>query len=131
MILIKLLLRSVNLVNRGCLSNTFSCLFTICFMFTMSFVSPVPDGLRFDSSVQTPLVSAGEKQVLSLESPTKTLFMNAANGIRMTSVANDMTIGSLYDITMTSKKGKVCCVSDITLTIYVASKQSLYNPTSY
>ena len=100
-------------------------------MFTTSFVSPVPDGLRFDSSVQTPLVSAGEKQVLSLESPTKTLFMNAANGIRMTSVANDMTIGSLYDITMTSKKGKVCCVSDITLTIYVASKQSLYNPTSY
>jgi len=67
----------------------------------------VPDGLRFDSSIQTPLVSAGEKQVLSLESPTKTLYMNAANGVKISSVANDMTINSLFDIAMVSKKGKI------------------------
>ena len=67
----------------------------------------MPDGLRFDSSVQTPLVSAGEKQVLSLESPTKTLYMNAAQGVKITSIANDMKINSLYNIDMVSKKGKV------------------------
>ena len=72
--------------------------------------STVPDGLRFDSSVQTPLVSAGEKQVLSLESPTKTLYMNAAQGVKITSIANDMKINSLYNIDMVSKKGKVSFV---------------------
>ena len=52
-------------------------------------------------------MSAGEKQVLSLESPTKTLYMNAAQGVKITSIANDMTIDSLFDIAMVSKKGKV------------------------
>eukprot|EP00794_Sanderia_malayensis_P007470 gene7470-8299_t len=67
----------------------------------------VPDGLRFDKSIQTPLVSAGEKQILFLESPTKTLFMNAAQGIKVTSVANDIKIDSLYNIELASKSGKI------------------------
>ena len=75
----------------------------------------VPDGLKFDKSIQTPLVSAGEKQILSLESPTKTLFMNAAQGVRITSIANDIKMNSLYDFNLVSQKGKVgdfchfCC----------------------
>ena len=73
----------------------------------LMFLFSVPDGLRFDSSIQTPLVSAGEKQVLSLESPTKTLYMNAANGIKIASVANDVKMDSLFDIAMVTKKGKV------------------------
>lgn len=80
---------------------------TIKLNLTISFLFSVPDGLRFDSSIQTPLVSAGEKQVLSLESPTKTLYMNAAQGVKITSIANDMTIDSLFDISLVSKKGKV------------------------
>ncbi len=67
----------------------------------------MPDGLRFDNSIQTPLVSAGEKQILSLEAPTKKLYMNAAQGISLTSVANDLKLQSLYNIEMVSKSGKV------------------------
>lgn len=67
----------------------------------------VPDGLKFDKSIQTPLVSAGEKQILSLESPTKTLFMNAAQGVRITSIANDIKMNSLYDFNLVSQKGKI------------------------
>lgn len=33
--------------------------------------------------------------------------MNAAQGVKITSIANDMTIDSLFDIAMVSKKGKV------------------------
>ena len=57
----------------------------------------VPGGLKFENSVQTSLVQAGDTQELRLESLTKNLFINAANGLDLNSYGNNIRFQSLME----------------------------------
>ena len=77
----------------------------------------VTGGLKFDTSVQTPLVKAGDHQTLTLESLTKKMYMNAAEGININANAHDIKATSLQDMTLKSQNGQV----NLTLESYFSS----------
>ena len=67
----------------------------------------VPGGLRFDNSIQTSLVQAGEFENLKLESLTKQLYVSAGESINLKSHGNDIKFSSLKDTTLESTSGQV------------------------
>ncbi|XP_055926842.1 delta-sarcoglycan-like [Argiope bruennichi] len=64
-------------------------------------------GIRFQGSVQTPLVTAEPFQQLRLESPTRTLNVKAPEGIGIESRAGDISASCLKDLKLTSKEGSI------------------------
>ena len=68
----------------------------------------VPGGLNFENSVQTPLVSSSDRSKdLRLEALTKKMYIHAANGVSISSHANDIVFSSSKDTRILSNKGKV------------------------
>jgi len=72
----------------------------------------VPGGLRFDNSIQTSLVQAGEFENLKLESLTKQLYVSAGESINLKSHGNDIKFSSLKDTTLESTSGQIALNSN-------------------
>ncbi|XP_029843042.1 delta-sarcoglycan [Ixodes scapularis] len=71
-----------------------------------------PGGVRFDGSVQTPLVRAETFQQLMLESPTRRLVVQGPQGVLVESRAGDIGISCHRNLTLKSKEGEVQLDSD-------------------
>lgn len=69
-------------------------------------------GAAFDGSIQTPLVDALPGSQLRLESPTRSLEMEAPYGINLQSMAGDIDAIALKDLTLESKYGSILMNSD-------------------
>ena len=84
----------------------FPCFFSISNILLLKFL--VPGGLNFENSVQTPLVSPSDRSKdLRLEALTKKVYLHAANGVSITSHANDIVFSSVKDTRIVSNRGKV------------------------
>ncbi|XP_030056169.1 gamma-sarcoglycan isoform X2 [Microcaecilia unicolor] len=66
-----------------------------------------PGGGLFEHSVETPFVNAEDFQQLSLESPTRTLSMDAPRGVRIKAQTGNITVLSETDINLQSSEGKL------------------------
>ncbi|KAM7303895.1 delta-sarcoglycan [Ixodes scapularis] len=75
-------------------------------------ISKRPGGVRFDGSVQTPLVRAETFQQLMLESPTRRLVVQGPQGVLVESRAGDIGISCHRNLTLKSKEGEVQLDSD-------------------
>ncbi|GAB6026898.1 hypothetical protein CHUAL_013543 [Chamberlinius hualienensis] len=64
-------------------------------------------GAIFDGSIQTPLVIAEPGHQLRLESPTRSLEMEAPRGIALESVAGDIVASCLTDLRLQSTDGSI------------------------
>ncbi|XP_029458399.1 gamma-sarcoglycan isoform X1 [Rhinatrema bivittatum] len=64
-----------------------------------------PGGALCEHSVETPLVNAEGFKQLSLESPTRTLSMDAPRGVRIKAQAGNITVLSETDINLHSSEG--------------------------
>lgn len=64
-------------------------------------------GAVFEGSIQTPQIRAEPGHQLRLESPTRSLQMEASNGISLDSRAGDITAICLNDLTLQSKSGVI------------------------
>lgn len=67
----------------------------------------VPNGLKFEDSVQTSMVRAREGGNLRLESLSKGIIMNSPEDIVVDSYGGSLKINSLSDMMFTSKDGKI------------------------
>ncbi|EDO35421.1 predicted protein [Nematostella vectensis] len=66
-----------------------------------------PYGAEFTGSVQTKAVRSPPKEHLTLESLTRQLHLNAPEGIQVKTVAGGISLQSLTDVNIRSKKGKI------------------------
>ncbi|XP_076319178.1 zeta-sarcoglycan-like [Tachypleus tridentatus] len=64
-------------------------------------------GVSFDGSIQTSLVRSESFQQLRLESPTRTLKVQAPEGVAIESRAGDITAACRKDLTLQSKEGRI------------------------
>ncbi|VDN01579.1 unnamed protein product [Thelazia callipaeda] len=64
-------------------------------------------GSIFEGAIQTALIRPESDRPLSLESPTRSLNLEAGQDIEITSAAGEIKVSSLLDITMNSKQGEV------------------------
>lgn len=64
-------------------------------------------GVTFQGSIQTPIVKSEPSQKLRLESPTRTLRLNAPEGIGIESRAGDISATCLKDFTLQSREGSI------------------------
>ncbi|XP_036379755.1 gamma-sarcoglycan-like, partial [Megalops cyprinoides] len=64
-----------------------------------------PDGAWFKHSVQTPLITAESFKDLRLESPTRSLIMDAPKGVHMKALAGNMEVTSNVDIHLLTREG--------------------------
>ncbi|CAN7995520.1 unnamed protein product, partial [Ixodes hexagonus] len=71
-----------------------------------------PGGVRFDGSVQTPLVRAETFQQLMLESPTRRLVVQGPQGVLVESRAGDIGVSCHRNLTLKSKEGEIVLDSD-------------------
>lgn len=71
-----------------------------------------PGGVRFDGSVQTPLVRAETFQHLRLESPTRTLAVQAPQGVLVESRAGDISVSCHRNLTLKAKEGEIVLDSE-------------------
>lgn len=71
-----------------------------------------PGGVRFDGSVQTPLVRAETFQQLKLESPTRTLLVQGPQGVLVESRAGDISVSCYRNLTLRSKEGEILMDSE-------------------
>ena len=67
-----------------------------------------PNGAHFSGSVETENLRAPPKKELRLASLTRSLHMDAPDGMTFKSAAGSVGITSLKDITFKSIDGKVC-----------------------
>uniref|UniRef100_T2MDK5 Gamma-sarcoglycan n=1 Tax=Hydra vulgaris TaxID=6087 RepID=T2MDK5_HYDVU len=67
----------------------------------------VPGGLNFENSVKTSEVRASEFNDLRLESLTKKIYINAADGVDINSHGSDISLNSLMDTKIISQKGTI------------------------
>nr|XP_033804876.1 gamma-sarcoglycan isoform X2 [Geotrypetes seraphini] len=66
-----------------------------------------PGGGLFEHSVETPFVNAEDFQQLRLESPTRTLSMDAPRGVRVNAQTGNITVLSETDINLQSSEGRI------------------------
>ncbi|VDD89484.1 unnamed protein product [Enterobius vermicularis] len=64
-------------------------------------------GSIFEGAIQTDLVRPLSNKPLSLESPTRSLKLDAGQDIELNSAAGEIQLSSLNDITLSSKKGAI------------------------
>ncbi|XP_023235191.1 delta-sarcoglycan-like isoform X2 [Centruroides sculpturatus] len=69
-------------------------------------------GVRFEGSIQTPLVRAEPYEQLRLESPTRKLKVQAPHGVEIQSRAGDVIASCLKDMKLESKQGAIWLDSD-------------------
>lgn len=67
-----------------------------------------PNGAHFSGSVETETLRAPPKKDLRLASLTRSLHMDAPDGMQFKSAAGSVGITSLSDLTIKSINGKVC-----------------------
>ncbi|XP_026509209.1 gamma-sarcoglycan-like [Terrapene carolina triunguis] len=72
-----------------------------------------PEGALFEHSVETPLVRAEAFKPLRLESPTRSLSMDAPKGINIKAQAGNIEALSQMDIKLHSSDGVVSMINDI------------------
>lgn len=66
-----------------------------------------PGGVRFDGSVQTPLVRAETFKQLKLESPTRRLVVEGPQGVLVESKAGDISVACHRNLTLQSNQGEI------------------------
>lgn len=66
-----------------------------------------PGGVRFDGSVQTPLVRAETFKQLKLESPTRRLVVEGPQGVLIESKAGDISVACHRNLTLQSNQGEI------------------------
>lgn len=66
-----------------------------------------PGGVRFDGSVQTPLVRSETFKQLKLESPTRRLKVEAPQGVLVESKAGDISVACHRNLTLQSRQGEI------------------------
>lgn len=66
-----------------------------------------PGGVRFDGSVQTPLVRAETFKQLKLESPTRRLVVQGPQGVLVESKAGDISVACHRNLTLQSNQGEI------------------------
>ena len=66
-----------------------------------------PEGTKFNGSVEAQTIRSPPRKQLKLESLTRSLQMDAPEGIMFSSKAGDVKMTSLKDIAITSSDGKV------------------------
>ncbi|VDM20456.1 unnamed protein product [Wuchereria bancrofti] len=64
-------------------------------------------GSVFEGAIQTALIRPESDSPLSLESPTRSLNLEAGQDIEITSAAGEIQLSSLLDITINSKQGEI------------------------
>ncbi|EFO16242.1 hypothetical protein LOAG_12266 [Loa loa] len=64
-------------------------------------------GSVFEGAIQTALIRPESDSPLSLESPTRSLYLEAGQDIEIISAAGEIQLSSLLDITINSKQGEV------------------------
>ena len=72
-----------------------------------AFVISGPNGAHFSGSVETESLRAPPKKDLRLASLTRSLHMDAPDGMSFKSAAGSVGITSLKDVTIKSMEGKV------------------------
>ncbi|XP_038647049.1 zeta-sarcoglycan isoform X2 [Scyliorhinus canicula] len=65
------------------------------------------EGAVFEQSVETPHIRAGSSQELKLESPTRTLTMEAPKGVHLTAVEGDFKATCRRDLQLQSTDGEI------------------------
>lgn len=71
-----------------------------------------PGGVRFDGSVQTPLVRAETFQHLKLESPTRRLVVQGPEGVLIESRSGDMSVSCHRNLTLKANRGEILLDSE-------------------
>ncbi|XP_077555731.1 zeta-sarcoglycan-like [Haemaphysalis longicornis] len=66
-----------------------------------------PGGVRFDGSVQTPLIRAETFKQLKLESPTRRLVVQGPQGVLVESKAGDISVACHRNLTLQSNQGEI------------------------
>ncbi|CAG5929257.1 unnamed protein product [Menidia menidia] len=70
------------------------------------------EGAVFEHSVETPLIQAGASEDLRLESPTRTLTMEAPRGVELSAAKGTLRVSSRKDLQMESTEGEILLDAD-------------------
>ncbi|XP_008433904.1 zeta-sarcoglycan-like isoform X1 [Poecilia reticulata] len=107
-------------------------------MTTEKFTVTGSEGAVFGHSVETPLIQAPTSEDLRLESPTRTLTMEAPRGVEVSAATGTLKIGSRKDLQLEATEGEILLDADsirlenLPLGLYAASagepfrKQAVY-----
>ncbi|XP_014891718.1 zeta-sarcoglycan isoform X1 [Poecilia latipinna] len=107
-------------------------------MTTEKFTVTGSEGAVFGHSVETPLIQAPTSEDLRLESPTRTLTMEAPRGVEVSTATGTLKIGSRKDLQLEATEGEILLDADsirlenLPLGLYAASagepfrKQAVY-----
>ncbi|XP_054457465.1 zeta-sarcoglycan-like [Anoplopoma fimbria] len=76
-------------------------------MTTEKFTVTGLEGAVFEHSVETPLIQARASEDLKLESPTRTLTMEAPRGVVVTAAKGPLKVSSRKDLQMESTEGEI------------------------
>ncbi|KAM4714281.1 zeta-sarcoglycan-like [Anableps anableps] len=107
-------------------------------MTTEKFTVTGSEGAVFEHSVETPLIQAKTSEDLRLESPTRTLTMEAPRGVEVSAATGMLKISSRKDLQLEATEGEILLDADsirlenLPLGVYAAStgeafrKQAVY-----
>ncbi|KAM3590997.1 uncharacterized protein V6R79_020335 [Siganus canaliculatus] len=99
-------------------------------MTTEKFTVTGSDGAVFGHSVETPLIQARDSEDLKLESPTRTLTMEAPRGVEVSAANGPLKVSSRKDLQLESTEGEILLdantiqLGDLPLGVYAPSPPS-------